>query len=296
MGITTRKRIFQSAFAGGGLSILLLAAPVAIAFAAQLNLRPGFNLFSVSQDVQVGKENAAKVEKELPILNDAAATRYVSELGRRLSAHTIENQPQYVWQFKLVNSPDINAFALPGGYIYVNRATLESAQDEAQLAGVIAHEEGHVVMRHGTHQASEMMLAQAPLAILGGFLGQSGSMSSRLVQYVGAAALQLALLRYSRGLEAQADSAGTLILYRAGYDPRAMAQFFQIIEQKYPQQAPQWLSNHPNPGNRIKAVDQEIPELGPPRPWTTDSADFQAVKRHLLSLPPAPQPKPQTQG
>jgi beta-barrel assembly-enhancing protease len=295
MSMVRMKRVLRTACAAG-LAILLPAVPVAIAVAAQLNLRPGFNLFSVAQDVQVGKENAAQVEKELPILNDAIATRYVSELGRRLSGYALENQPQYVWQFKVVNSPDINAFALPGGYIYVNRATLESAQDEGQLAGVIAHEEGHVVLRHGTHQASELMLAQAPLAILGGFLGQNGSVSGKLMQYVGAAALQLALLRYSRGMEAQADAAGTYILYRAGYDPHAMAQFFQIIEQKYPQQAPQWLSNHPNPGNRIKAVDQEIPELGPPKSWTIGSPEFQAVKRHLLSLPPAPQPKPQSQG
>ena len=276
-----------------GAMLTALVALVVRARAAELNLRPGFNLFNVDQDLQVGKENSAQVDKQLPILSDAMATQYVNELGKRLSAFTPNNQPAYVWQFKVVNSPDINAFALPGGYIYVNRATIESADDEAQLAGVIAHEEGHVVLRHGTHQASETMLVQAPLAIVGGFFGQSGSLMGKLAQYGVGFGVQSIMLHNSRSMEAQADSAGTYTLYQAGYDPHAMAQFFQIIEQKYPQRTIQFLSDHPNPGNRIKAVDEEIPDLGPPKNWVTDSPRFQAVKRHVLSLPPAPKPKPQ---
>lgn len=276
-----------------GTAALVLAGITTLASAAELNVRPGFNLFSVDQDLQVGKENAAQVDKQLPILNDAVATQYVNELGKQLSRFTPNNQPQYAWQFKVVNSPDINAFALPGGYIYVNRAAIESAEDQAQLAGVIAHEEGHVVLRHGTHQASETMLVQAPLAILGGFLGQSGSLMSQLAQYGIGFGVQSIMLRNSRSMEAQADSVGTYVLYQAGYDPHAMAQFFQIIEQKYPQRTIQFFSNHPNPGNRIKAVDNEIPDLGPPKKWTTDSPQFQTVKKRLLSLPPAPKPKPQ---
>jgi len=276
-----------------GSAVLAFIGLTTLAVAAELNLRPGFNLFTVDQDVQVGKENAAQVDKQLPILNDALATQYVNELGKQLSRFTPNNQPQYAWQFKVVNSPDINAFALPGGFIYVNRATLESAMEQAQLAGVIAHEEGHVILRHGTHQASETMLVQAPLAILGGFFGQSGSLMSKLAQYGIGFGVQSIMLRNSRSMEAQADSVGTYVLYQSGYDPHAMAQFFQIIEQKYPQQTIQFLSDHPNPGNRIKAVDEEIPELGPPKTWTTDSPRFQAVKKHLLSLPAAPKPKPQ---
>src|SRR3989442_5811017 len=114
---------------------------------------------------------------------DAEVGGYVSDLGGRLGACSPNNRSEYVWLFKVVNSRDINAFALPGGYIYLNRGAIEAAQNEAQLAGVIAHEEGHVVMRHGTHQASEMMLAQAPLAILGGALCQGGSWLSRLAEY-----------------------------------------------------------------------------------------------------------------
>src|SRR5437899_726889 len=163
---------------------LLASVPLAV-FGVEraLEFKPGFNLLSPAEDVQVGRENAAQVEKQLPILHDPEVDRYLGELGRRLAAYSPNNRSEYVWLFKVVNSRDINAFALPGGYIYVNRGAIEAAQNEAQLAGVMAHEEGHVVMRHGTHQASEMMLAQAPLAILGGALGQGGSWLSRLAQY-----------------------------------------------------------------------------------------------------------------
>jgi beta-barrel assembly-enhancing protease len=272
----------------------LLASLVTLVLAADLNFRPGFDLFSVAQDVQVGKENAAQVEKQMPVLDDEQASRYVNQLGRRLSSYAPDNQPEYVWRFRVLNSGDINAFALPGGYIYVNRATIESAEDEAELAGVLAHEEGHVVLRHGTHQASEVMLAQKHLEILGGLVGaQDSTLLGQLLQLGVGVGVQSFLLHNSRTMEAQADSVGTYILYRAGYDPHAMAQFFGIIERKYPQQTLQFFSDHPNPGNRIKAVDEEIPELGPAKAWITDNPDFEFVKSRVRSLPPPPKPKPQ---
>jgi predicted Zn-dependent protease len=262
----------------------------------QISFRPGWNFFSIPQDVQVGRENAAQVDKQLPILKDAEVERYVNDLGRRLAGFAPGNQPDFVWQFKVVNSPDINAFALPGGFIYVNRATIESAEDEAQLAGVMAHEEGHVVMRHGTHQASQMVLAQAPLAILGGILGQSGTLSGTLLKYGIGLGAESVFLHNSRANETQADEVGTYILYHAGYDPRAMAQFFEIIQSKYPQKTIQFFSDHPVPENRIQNINEEIPKLGPrlsdPK---TDSVEFESIKKRVLAMPPPPKPKPQTQ-
>lgn len=266
------------------------------AFALQLSLRPGFNLFSVAQDLQLGKENAALVERQIPVLSDEVATRYLNQLGRRLSGYAPNNQAEYVWQFKMLNSGDINAFALPGGYIYVNRATLESAQDEAQLAGVLAHEEGHVVLRHGTHQLSESVLAEKPLEMLGSLVGQDDSFISRLLQFGIGLGAQSILLHNSRGMEAQADTEGVYILYQAGYDPRGLARFFETIEQKHPQQTLQFLSDHPDPGNRIKAVEEEVAELGPAKAWSAASPEFQSVRTHVLSLPPAPRPKPPAAG
>jgi len=278
--------------------ILVSAALATLAFATQLGFKPGFNLFTVAQDVALGRQTAVQVEKDLPILDDETTTRYLAQLGRSLTAYAPDPQPEYVWQFKVLNSGDINAFALPGGYIYVNRATIEYASSEAQLAGILAHEEGHVVMRHGTHQASEAMLAQKPLEILAGFFGQDGSLTGDVLRDLLGAGVESLLLKNSRSMEAQADSVGAYILYRAGYDPHAMAQFFETIRKKYPAQtlgALSFLSDHPDPGDRVKAVDDEVLQLGPPKAWLADDHQFDAVRAHVLSLPPPPKPKPQPQ-
>jgi predicted Zn-dependent protease len=161
--------------------ILAPTAIVGIEPAEKLKLKPGFNLFSKQQDIDAGKQAAAYADKQLPLVNDPQVLGYLNNLGHRMTQY--EPLPaDYPWIFKVVNTKDINAFALPGGYIYVNRGTIESAENEAQLAGVVAHETGHVVMRHGTHQASQIMLTQAPLAILGGMLGQGGSLVGQLAQ------------------------------------------------------------------------------------------------------------------
>ena len=285
-------RLGRRKFAGLLILALVGLSPVLLYAVERLNFRPGFNLFSPAQDVEMGQKASEDVNKQVPLISDSRVVGYVSSLGKRLAAFA-PNQSggtKYAWTFNVVNSSDINAFALPGGFIYVNRGAIEAAQDEAQLAGVLAHEEGHVVMRHGTHQASEMMLAQAPLTILAGLLGQSSSLASQLAQLGLSFGVNSILLRNSRSAESQADEVGTYILYRAGYDPYGMAQFFGIIEKKYPQRTIQFFSDHPNPGNRIRNVGEEIPKLGPKKDWKTDSPEFQAVKQRLQSMPPAPKP------
>ena len=268
---------------------LLFTAALALASDSDLDFRPGFNLFSLPQDVEIGKENVALVVKQVPVLLDDTVTQYVSALGRHLHDFAPNDQSTYVWQFAVLDSSDVNAFALPGGFIFVNRATLEAAQSEAELAGVLAHEEGHVVLRHGTHQLSETMLAQAPLALFENMLGQDDSFARNVVHYIGASVLEGALLKNSRNMEAQADSVGAYILYQAGYDPHALPQFFDAVRHEYTADSSgsqSFLSDHPDPGNRAKAVDEEIPELGPAKSWATDALAFQVMKNHLLSLPP----------
>jgi len=272
---------------------LVALSPVLVYAVERLNFRPGFNLFSPDQDVEMGQQASQDVNKQLPLIGDSQVVNYVGSLGKRLAA-IAPNQSsgvKYAWTFKVVNSSEINAFALPGGFIFVNRGAIEAAQDEAQIAGVLAHEEGHVVMRHGTHQASEMMLAQVPLSLLAGVLGQSSSLAGQLAQLGLSFGANSILLRNSRSAESQADEVGTYILYRAGYDPHAMAQFFGIIEKKYPRRTIQFFSDHPNPGNRIRNVDEEISKLGPRKDWKEDSPEFQAVKQKLQHLPPAPKPQ-----
>src|SRR5437762_777642 len=199
----------------------LLVAVVLTAYAAdtRTKLKPGWNLFSEQQDIEMGREVSRQAERELQILNDRQATAYIDALGKQLASHAPGGK--YPYQFRIVNDKAINAFALPGGFVYINRGAIEAADTEGQIAGVMAHEIGHVVLRHGTNQMSKAYIAQAPLAILGGALG-SNSVGSVLAQLgVGFAANSL-LLKYSRDAESQADLMGTQILHDSGYDPRSM--------------------------------------------------------------------------
>ncbi len=260
-----------------------LALPAASAAQVKPPFKPGFNFYKPAQDIEIGKQGAAEVEKELRLVKDPAVQNYVSQIGHRL----VEFAPgykEYPWTFKVVDSQDINAFALPGGFIYINRGILEAADNEAQVAGVIAHEIGHVVMRHGTHRASQAQLGQGTLGILGGILG-GGSAAGQAAQ-IGAGFLTTSiLLKNSRGAESQSDDIGTYMLYDAGYDPRAMAEFFDIIGKKYPQRTAQFFSDHPNPENRVKRVNKLISTLGPARQTRNDNSEFLAVKSRVMGMP-----------
>jgi len=273
---------------------VLLAFTLAVpAFADRTALKPGWNLFSPEQDVEMGRQVSREAETQLPIMNDRQATAYLNALGRQLASRA-PNSGQYPFQFKIVNDKSINAFALPGGFIYVNRGTFEAAANEAQLAGVVAHEIGHVVLRHGTNQASKAYAAQAPLALLGGVLG-SNSIGSVIAQLGLGFGVNSLLLKNSRDAERQADLMGTQILYDAGYDPRQMAQFFERLqaESKGGGRATEFFSDHPNPENRIGNVNNEVTKLGGARGNARlDSPDFQEVKRMLASAPDSRSGKP----
>lgn len=272
---------------------MIAGVALAVEPANGLNLKPGFNVFSKEQDTELGRENAAEIEKQKPLLHDAETARYLDALLRRL----LPSEPlpaDYPWEIRVLNDRDINAFALPGGIIFVNRGTIESAEDEAQLAGAIAHETGHVVMRHGTHQVTEALPAQVLLVIVDGWLSQSSGTMSDLVQAGLGIGVNSLLLRNSRTSESQADAIGTYVLYHAGYDPHALAQFFGMIEKKDPTRTMQFFSDHPNPENRIQAIEAEIPQLGPPVSGKADSREFEAVKKRLLEMP-APPKKPTTE-
>jgi beta-barrel assembly-enhancing protease len=259
-----------------------------LVWASRTQLKPGWNMFSAQQDVEVGQQTSSEAERQLPMLNNSKVDKYLNNLGRKLASHATGEK--FPYQFKAVNDRAINAFALPGGFLYINRGVIEAADNEAQLAGVMAHEIAHVALRHGTNQASKAYIAQVPLAILGGVMG-SNSTGAVLAQLGAGFAANSVLLKYSRDAESQADMLGTQILYDAGYDPRAMAQFFEKIEAEhkggYP---PAFFSSHPNPENRTGRVDQEIGNLGgAPRGSKTDSKEFQDIKRHVMALagPPA---------
>jgi Zn-dependent protease with chaperone function len=263
-------------------ALVLVWAPPARA--DRTPLKPGWNLFSPAQDVEIGQKVSQDAERQLPMLNDRRVDAYVDALGKRLAAKA--PGAKYPYQFKVVNDRSINAFALPGGFIYVHRGIIEAADNEGHLAGVMAHEIGHVALRHGTNQASKSYAAQVPLAILGGALG-SGSIGAVLAQIGAGFAVNSVLLKYSRDAERQADILGTQILYDSNYDPRAMAQFFEKIQaESKGGRMPEFFSSHPNPENRMELVNTEIQKLGgPPRGYRTDSAEFREIKRYVTSLP-----------
>ena len=277
------------------LTAILCVVLVAIVLAAdgRTILKPGWNMFSPQQDVEVGQQVSPDAERQLRMLNNARVDNYVNDLGRRLAAKATGEK--YPYQFKVVNDRAINAFALPGGPVYVNRGAIEAADNEAQLAGVIAHEVSHVALRHGTNQASKAAAAQMPLAILGGIIG-SDSTKAALAQLGASFAMNSILLKYSRTAESQADILGTQILYDSGYDPRAMGQFFQILEdQQETKGQVEFFSNHPSPDNRIERVNEEVTALGgAPRNAMTNSRGFDDIKRYLQTLPgPTAKDQPQ---
>ena len=269
------------------LLVVLVFALAITASAERTRLKPGWNLFSPQQDIELGRESAQQVEREMPLVHNTRAEAYISALGKRLASFAPGNEG-YPFQFKIINDKNINAFALPGGFVYVNRGAIESADNEAQLAGVIGHETGHVVLRHGTNQVSKSYLAQAPLAILGSVFG-SNSLGGIVARLGGNLAITSLMLKYSRTDESQADLIGTQILYDAGYDPNAMVEFFEKIEQESKGSSVEFFSDHPKPENRISNVQKEIQKLGGLRPNPKiDSPEFQAIKKILLAMPAPP--------
>ena len=257
--------------------------------AAQTVITPPDNKYSPADDVKLGQEAAAQAEQQLPVMRDDAVTSYIEDLGRRLVAAIPSNlqHAEFRYSFKVVNVREINAFALPGGPMYVNRGMIEAAHTEGEVAGVMAHELSHVVLRHGTAQASKAtkyevgtIIGAIAGAIIGGNVGSAVAETTRF-------GLGTAFLRFGREFERQADLEGSQIMARAGYDPRDMANMFKTIEKQSGSGGPQWLSDHPNPGNRYNYITQEAAKLRVENPLQ-DSRAFEQVKAHLQRLPAAP--------
>src|SRR4051794_32541148 len=224
---------------------------------AQTVIKLPKNRYTPQQDVELGREAAAEVRKKYPIINDERIASYLAARGDRLvaAAPPALNDPVYEFSFTPVNLKEINAFALPGGPMFVQRGMFDAASEEAEVAGVMAHELSHVLLRHGTANASKaqnpwLQLGQIAGAVGGAVVGGSvGSYIAQGSQF----GLGTILLRYSRDYEKQADLLGAQIMARAGYDPRALAHMFETIERESRSgggSGPQWMSSHPDPGNR----------------------------------------------
>ncbi|MGH9943813.1 MAG: M48 family metalloprotease [Pyrinomonadaceae bacterium] len=260
---------------------------------AQTQIKMPSNKYNVSDDVKLGQDAARQVEQQLPILRDGSIDNYIESVGRRLVAAIPPEfqQPAFRYSFDVVNARDINAFALPGGPMYVNRGMIEAARSEGEMAGVMAHEISHVALRHATAQATETqkfqigsVLGQIAGAVIGGGIGQVIGAGSQIG--FGAAAL-----KYSRKYETQSDILGAQIMARAGYDPRDLANMFRTIERQSGggRGGPEWLSSHPNPGNRYERINQEAALLrGNPSAARQDTRAFQQVQARLRGQSRAP--------
>ncbi len=243
------------------------------------------NPYSLDKDVQLGRQAASEVERQMPILNDSEVQSYVERVGRRLAeAIPAEFQhPQFRYTYKVVDARDINAFALPGGFTYVNRGLIEAAHNEGEMAGAIAHEISHVALRHGTAQVAKAQKYQtgaAVIGILGAVLGAPG------VGQLGAMGVGAYFLKFSREYEKQADILGSHIMANAGYDPHDLANIFRTLEQQGGGGGPQWLSDHPNPGNRFEYINREADSLQVNNPIHNTNA-FTHVRALLRDMPQA---------
>lgn len=258
---------------------LLLAQPLALMAqggAAPQLPNPGATGMNRQQQQQLGLQAMGEVYKQMPVLPDSSPeTQYVQHLGRKLAA-VIPADKSWPYQFHVIPAADINAFALPGGPIFVNLGTIQAADNEAELAGVIAHEMSHVYMQHSAKQAPKATVAQIIAGLAGAVLPQSGLGNlGRMGINIGAGTM---LMKYSRADEAQADSVGAIIMYRAGYNPKSLADFFVKLEQKYGSGGIQILSDHPNPGNRQAAIQQQVRNW-PQKNYVTNSNEFPRVKQ-----------------
>jgi len=274
-----------------------LVAALAVAnLSAQTKITPDKNSYSVADDVKVGQEAAAEAKKKLPMLNDDRVDTFVESVGARLAA-AIPGDLRHTgfrYTFEVVNQKDINAFALPGGPMFLNRGMIEAAKTEAEMAGVMAHEIAHVALRHGTAQATKgqkFQIGAVAGQILGAIVGgTAGSVISQGSQF----GLGAYFLKYGREYERQADLMGAQIMARAGYDPREMANMFKTIQAEGGGSGPEWLSSHPDPGNRYDAIVQEASMLRVE--GNGNSGQFQSIRSRLVGMPPAHTAEPIAKG
>ncbi len=272
------------------MALTVLLTPLAAAL-GQTRIEAPKNKYSTSDDVKAGQQAAQQVYQQMPILRDESIHSYVNSVGNRLVAAIPPEfqHPEFRYSFDVVDARDINAFALPGGPMFVNRGMIEAARNEGEMAGVMAHELSHVALRHSTAQATETqkyqigsVLGQIAGAVIGGPLGSIASAGSQIGFGAGA-------LRYSRKYESQADILGAQIMARAGYDPRDLANMFKTIEsQGGGSNGPEWLSDHPNPGNRYERINQEAALLRVnPNAARQDSRAFTDAQARLRGYPRA---------
>src|SRR5713101_639735 len=243
----------------------------------------GVNLFSLEREISLGKSLAQEVERSSKLIDDPVVTEYVNRVGQNLVRNSDAKVP---FTIKVIDSDEVNAFALPGGFFYVNSGLILHAQEESELAGVMAHEISHVTARHGTKNATKgelMQLATIPLILLGpgGWAGYGIYQGLNL-------AIPVTYLKFSRDAEREADFLGLQYMYKAGYDPNSYVTFFERIqadEKRRPGTIPKVFSTHPPTPERIENAQKEIARILPARPeYIVTTSEFDSVKSRLRNV------------
>lgn len=274
-------------------ALAALTAFITVGVSAQTQIKLPKNKYTPEQDVELGRKAAAEVRQTYPIIKDDAISSYLAKLGDRLVAVAPPelNQKVYEYSFTPVNLKEINAFALPGGPMFVQRGMFDAAASEGEVVGVMAHELSHVLLRHGTANATKAENPWLQLGQIAGALGGAvvGGAAGSAIAQGSQFGLGTVLLRYSRDFEKQADILGSQLMAKAGYDPRALAHMFETIAaESKGNRDPQWMSSHPDPGNRTAYITKEAESLtlGP----AADTSGFDTIKSKFAALPAPTKP------
>jgi predicted Zn-dependent protease len=282
------KRLWSASF--GLLLVLAFAAPNAVLGAndekdpdqiGNRNVSGKVNFYSLEKEIALGKQLAQEVERQAKIINDPVIAEYVNRVGQNLVRNSDAKVP---FTIKVIDSEEVNAFALPGGFFFVNSGLILKADNEAELAGVMAHEIAHVAARHGTRQATRGEIAQLatiPLIFMGGWTTYGIYQASSVLIPVG-------FLKFSRGFESEADMLGLEYMYKAGYDPVAFVDFFEkveTLEKRKPGTMAKVFSTHPPTDDRIKAAQKNINDLLKAKPeYVVTTSEFNDVKGRLYAM------------
>jgi predicted Zn-dependent protease len=244
------------------------------------------SLLSVQDEIQMGRDAQAELLREVPVVRDHAVRQYVDSLGRELASHA--SGADYPYSFTTADYRDLNAFALPGGPIWINRGVLEAAETEAQVAGVLAHEIAHVAGRHSARHLTKSLVTTGLLLAIGAAMDtREDDWRAQVVSLAAMVTAGSVMLKFSRNDEKQADRDGVRLLEQAGYDPRGLLEFMQMLDAQQarsPNAVVRFLSTHPDPKSRVRDLDRMLGTPGQGRP---DSAEFAAVKQRLGRLAPA---------